>query len=298
MPVNLPREKGKGLLLGLAAYSAWGLMPLYFSMVREVPPIEMLFQRIVWSFVFLLSLVAISGRAPSFRAVWQNPWLVGTLLVTALLIAANWLLYIFSVSTRQVTQASLGYYLSPILSVLLGMIVLREPMRPAQWGSFVLATIGAIQLTWTSGAIPILALGLAITFSIYGLIRKLTPVDSIIGLATETSMLLPIGITGIIFLPKSVPIFFENTALATWVALSGIITIIPLLLFTAAAIRVPLILIGFFQYLSPTIQFLIAVFVLGEDWDHKKLPGFLLIWTGLLISSLDAVISAKSFSRS
>jgi chloramphenicol-sensitive protein RarD len=273
MPVNLPGEKGKGLLLGLAAYSAWGLMPLYFSMVREVPPIQMLFQRIVWSFVFLLALVAISGRGTSFRAVWKNPWLVGTLLLTALLIAGNWLLYIFSVSTRQVTQASLGYYLSPILSVLLGMIVLREPMRPAQWGSFVLATIGAIQLTWTSGAVPILALGLAITFSIYGLIRKF-------------------------LLPKSAPIFFENISLATWVALSGIITIIPLLLFTAAAIRVPLVLIGFFQYLSPTIQFIIAVLVLGEDWDHKKLPGFLLIWTGLLISSFDAVISAKFFSRS
>lgn len=298
MGTNHSEEKTKGLFLGLAAYSAWGLMPLYFWIVREVPPIHMLFQRIIWSFLFLFFLVVSTGKINSFRSVLKKPILAGTLSITALLIAGNWFLYILSVSTRQIQQASLGYYLSPIISVLLGMVVLREPMRVAQWISFFFAVAGAIQLTFTAGAIPLLALGLAFTFSTYGLLRKITKVDSIVGLATETSFLLPIGVTGFLTSPDLIPFFSSDAQLSTWIALSGVITIVPLLLFTAASARAPLIVIGFFQYLSPTIQFLLAVFLLGEDWDHTKLPGFMLIWIGLLISSFDAIITTKTISTS
>ena len=288
MNEKIPGDKTKGVLLGLAAYFAWGLMPLYFSIVREVPPLELLFHRIVWSFVFLLLIVYFSGKTQAFKDVWKRPVLLRYLVLSAFLIACNWFIYIISVSTKQVQQASIGYYLSPIISILLGRFALQEPMKLIHWISLIIAFAGAAHITFLYGSVPILALGLAITFSSYGLLRKVVAVDSIIGLATETSILFPISLIGILIFPKTVLIISDSGNLAIWVGMSGFITILPLLLFSAAASRVSLVSMGFFQYISPTIQFLIAIFLLDEKWDHAKLPGFIMIWFSLVLFSFES----------
>jgi len=285
-------ERTRGLILGISAYAAWGLMPLYFSMVRDVPPIEMLFQRVIWSFLFLFTLLISLGKISAFASLWMKPRLVAMLALTAFLISCNWLLYIISASTRQIQQASVGYYLSPLLSVLLGRVVLLEPMRKGQWISFFLALAGAMLLTMSIGRLPVLALGLAATFSLYGLFRKLAPVDAVVGLAAETAILFPIGLGGILSLGGGGFVSGMETGLSAWVAASGVITIVPLLLFIASSRRIPLVLIGFFQYLSPTIQFVLAVFVLGEDWDYSRFHGYLLIWAGLILFSIDALVES------
>lgn len=291
-PSLTTEERTRGLILGICAYGAWGLMPLYFSMVRDVPPIEMLFQRVIWSFLFLIVLLIALGKFSSFASLWMKPRLVAVLALTAFLISCNWLLYIISASTRQIQQASVGYYLSPLLSVLLGRMVLLEPMRTSQWVSFFMALSGAMLLTMSIGRLPVLALGLAATFSLYGLFRKMAPVDAVIGLAAETAILFPIGLGGILTLGGGGFISGIETGLSAWVAASGVITIVPLLLFIASSRRIPLVLIGFFQYLSPTIQFLLAVFVLREDWDHSRFHGYLLIWAGLILFSIDALVES------
>lgn len=283
------------MLLALAAYLTWGLMPLYFFAVQQVPPIVLLFHRIIWSFVCLLSIVWYLGKSQAFKIVLKEPKLLRNLSITSLLIACNWFLYIFSVSTKQVQQASLGYYLSPILNILLGRFALKEPMKKIHWISLTIAIAGSVQLTFLYGHIPILALGLAMTFSFYGLLRKVTDVDAILGLATETLMLLPLGFIGLIMYPNMGSFFDGKYCLAILVGMSGFVTIVPLLLFTAAASRVSLISLGFFQYISPTIQFLIAIFILEEKCGPAKFTGFIMIWISLILVSLDWIkINRKS----
>jgi chloramphenicol-sensitive protein RarD len=282
--------KTNGLILGLSAYLAWGMMPLYFVMVREIQPWQMLCHRVVWSFLFLLTLILSMNKWQAFCAVWSNKKNLGLLAITAILIAGNWLLYIMAVSNRQVQQASLGYYISPVLTVFMGMAILGEKMRPLQWASLCVALAGASYLTYVVGIIPYLAIGLALTFSLYGIIRKLAKIDAVVGLAWETTILLPIGMAGISGSILTNAEVFSLSPQGFWIASSGIITILPLLLFTAASQRLPMILIGFFQYLSPTIQLAIATMLLNEDFDSTRLPGFLMIWIALFVFCTDTII--------
>lgn len=279
-----------GLILGLGAYLAWGLMPLYFVTVRNVAPWQMLCHRVTWSYLFLLTLIVTMNKGRAFFAIWKNRAIFWILVLTAFLIAGNWLLYIMAVSSRQVQQASLGYYISPVISVFMAMAILGEKMRPLQWVSLFIALIGAFHLTWMVGTVPIIAIGLALTFSLYGILRKIAAIDAVVGLAWETTILLPFGVAGIVFTILTNTSAFTMSPQGFWIASSGVITILPLLLFTAAAQRLPMILIGFFQYLSPTIQLLIAIIWLDEPLDSARLPGFILIWTALVIFISDTLL--------
>ncbi len=279
----------EGFFYGLVAYGWWGLVPLYFRWLRdEVRPEALLAHRIVWSGLFLAVVLTLSRRWGDVGRCLYTRRLVGPLLLSALLIAGNWLVYIFSVAHERITQASLGYYITPLVSVLLGLFVFREHLRPLQWLALILASAGVLAMTIAGGELPWIGLALACSFSLYGLIRKQVPVDGLVGLAVETVLLMP---AALVYL--ALPI--ESTAspldwsLLWRLMLSGIITAVPLLCFGQAARRLPLSVLGFFQYVSPSIQFLLAVFLFHEKLPEGAWGSFTLIWLALALFSLDSV---------
>jgi chloramphenicol-sensitive protein RarD len=284
-----------GLLLGLAAYATWGLVPLYFKAVAQVPPLEVLAHRIVWSVPLLLGWLAWRGRMGDLAAAFRHRRTLAVLVVTTILIGSNWLLYIVTVFTGQILQSSLGYYINPLANVLLGMVFLGERLRPAQWASVVLAAAGVIYMTASYGETPWFALTLAATFSIYGLLRKTVRADGVVGLAVETIILLPlalgfllvVGLRGVLAFGHGVP----RTDLL--LPLSGLVTTLPLVWFNIAVRRLPLTTMGFLQYISPTLQFLLAVAVYGEPFTRAHGVTFACIWTALAIFSADTILAAR-----
>jgi chloramphenicol-sensitive protein RarD len=286
----------QGVLLGLCCYILWGFFPVYFKAVKLVPPLEMVSHRIVWSLAFLLLLVAWKGLWREILAVLKNPKALAALTASTLLIASNWLVFIFAVSSGEVLQSSLGYFINPLVSVLLGFLFLKERLARPQWISLFLAATGVLYLAIEYGRIPWISLLLALSFGLYGLIRKALRVEPLVGLTVETLLLAPIALLYIVSLNRNgTGIFLASSrTLDLLIPMSGVVTAVPLLMFAAAAKKLRLATIGFLQYITPTIQFILAVTAYGEIFTRTHLVSFSLIWSGLALYSLHAYRSMRS----
>jgi len=293
---DLAEARRKGVVYGLAAYLCWGFFPVYFKAVHVVAPLEMVAHRICWSLAFLLLLTAWKGAWREVRTLLARPKSLAALAVSTLLIATNWLVFIYAVNNDEVLQSSLGYFINPLVSVLLGFVFLGERLERVQWLSIALAAIGVIYLALSYGSVPWISLALAASFGLYGLIRKALHVEPLVGLTVETLLLAPFALIYLIVLHnRGTGIFLaSSTQLDLLIPMAGIVTAIPLLLFAAAAKKLRLATIGFLQYITPTMHFLLAVTVYGETFTHADLVSFLLIWTGLALYSLHAYRSVRA----
>ncbi|KAA0889775.1 EamA family transporter RarD [Oryzomonas rubra] len=281
----------QGLTYGFLAYLVWGFFPVYFKALHGIPPLEVVAHRIVWSVLFLLVLVAATGCWGEVRTAFASRRVLLTLIGSTTLITINWLVFIYAVEQGQVLQSSLGYFITPLVNVLLGMIFLRERLRPLQMISLLLAVTGVGLLTARVGAVPWISLGLAASFGLYGLLRKTAHVESLAGLLVETILTGPLALAYLIWLGThgqgAFPAAVDQGAL--WLPLAGVLTATPLLLFAAAARRLRLATIGFLQYLTPSLQFALAVFAYGEQFTPTHMVTFILIWSGLALYTADAV---------
>ena len=286
-----------GFWSGVAAYTIWGLVPLYWKLLKHVPAIQVLGHRIVWSLAVLIVLVAVlrrGRRRPQdgrSALAFVSRRVVGLYAIAAGLIAVNWFLYIYAVNAGFIVETSLGYYITPLVNVLFGVLFFHERMRPAQWVSIALATTGVVQLTFAYGALPWIAFGLAASFGSYGLAKKKAPLDPVEGLTLETAILAPVAILYLVLLHRTGEGAFLRTG-ATSDALmigGGVVTTVPLLLFAAAVRTVPLSVIGILQYIGPTLQFLLGVFVYEEPFSHSQLIGFSIVWAALAIYAGDSL---------
>jgi chloramphenicol-sensitive protein RarD len=287
--VDDPGTRRAGLMLGVGAYLLWGVLPLYFKALARVAPTEIVAHRIVWSLLFLGVLATLWRRWPAIRAAVATSRVLITLMVTALLIGVNWLTYIYAVVSGHVLEGSLGYYLNPLVNVLLGVVLLKERLSRAQMFAVLLAATGVAVLAAGAGSGLWISLTLAASFALYGFIRKVAPVDSLEGLSIETALLAPLALGWIFWLQQTGAIGFGQLGLATdlLLALGGAITAIPLLLFTAAARRLPYSTLGFLQYIAPSLQFLLAVLAFGEPLTAAHMICFGAIWTALIIFTAD-----------
>jgi chloramphenicol-sensitive protein RarD len=283
-------DAGAGLLYGIIAYLVWGFFPIYFKMITSVPPLQVVSHRITWSVVFLALLISWRGRWNDIRGALAERSSLFILVASALLIASNWLVFIIAVEHDQVLQSSLGYFISPFVSVLLGFIFLKERMRRLQTAGLFLAAAGVLIITVRNGSFPWTALTLALTFGSYGLLRKVVKVDSLTGLTVETIFLAPIACGYLLFVAwRGEGAFLAGgPQISLLLASTGIVTAVPLLLFASAARRLRLATIGFLQYITPTFHFLLAVLVYDEPFSTVHLASFLLIWAGLVAYSWDA----------
>lgn len=290
-----PSETRKGVLLALTACLIWGLAPVYFKFIQEVPAIEILTHRVVWSFFFMLILLSLYRLWPKLKQTCQHPKKIFALALTAVLIGSNWLLYIWAVNNNHLLEASLGYFINPLVSVLLGIIFLGERFRAMQWVAVILAMTGVFVQLWTFGSLPIIALGLAFSFSFYSLLRKKIGIDAQIGMLIETLWLLPAaGIYLFIVADSPTSNMLENSwGLNLLLISAGIITTVPLLCFTAAANRLRLTTLGFFLYSGPILIFLLATLVYGEVVTNDKLVTFGFIWAALVLFITDAVYTQR-----
>jgi chloramphenicol-sensitive protein RarD len=291
--INQPNSTREGLFYGLAAYGFWGLVPLYFKAISQVPPAEVLAHRIVWSVVFLALLVGVGGRWRDLAGCFRSRAVLRTLLASTLLIAVNWFVFIYAVSTGRLIQASLGYFITPLVSVLLGLVFLRERLRPGQWLAVALAATGVVYQAVAAGQLPWIALALAGSFGVYGLLRKTVRVDGLIGLSVETLLLLPaaLGFLGYEAARDGLAWGGGDWTMDLLLALSGVVTTVPLVCFAQAARRLRLSTLGFLQYLSPSLAFLLAVGVFREEFAAGQLVSFGCIWAGLAIYSVDSVLA-------
>jgi chloramphenicol-sensitive protein RarD len=279
-----------GLAYAVGAFGIWGMSPLYWRMLEHVPALEILMHRIAWSALFLAFVMR--GRWPALRAAASRPKTAALLLASTALIAVNWFLYIKGIEDRRVLDTSLGYYINPLVSVALGVVVLGERMRGLQAAAAALAACGVLWVVKTHGHLPWLSLTLAFTFALYGLLRKVSHADALVGLSFETFALTVPSVLGILWLAA------HGRAPAdarTWLLLAGSagVTAVPLLWFVEAARRLDLKTMGFLQFLSPTLQFLIAVLAFGEPLPRERLFSFVLIWAAVALYCGDAALRAR-----
>ena len=283
-----PSGSFSDVLYGVAAYSLWGLIPLYFKVVAQVSPVEVLAHRVLWSFVVLAVLASLLGRWGDVWKDLRNRKIVLLLGLNSLLMAANWLTFIYSVLTDQVLQSSLGYFIGPLIIVLLGALFLRERLRPAQRVSLGMAVVGVLVFTVAMGAMPGIALILALTGAFHGLIRKLTPVDGFVSLTIETLLIVPLSVVFLSYLAVTAKNSGNSAALLGLLMLSGPVTTVPFLCFGRAVRRLRLSTMGFLQYLLPSLQFLLAVAVFHESFSTAQLVSFACIWTAIGIYTVDS----------
>ncbi len=281
----------KGIWYALAAYLLWGFLPVYWKALQHVPAPELLGHRIVWSFICLAIALVLWRGWGRIRTALLNPKTLAWYIAAALLIGVNWLTYIWAVNAGFIVETSLGYFINPLLSVAMGVVFLRERLRRGQWFAIGLAAAGVLYLTFVHGSFPWIALTLAVTFSCYGLVKKIAPLGSFDGLTLET---------GILFLPALAWLFFTESAgngafphagTLTVILLigAGPVTSVPLLLFTLAAQRIPLSVVGILQYIAPTIQFLLGVLVYHEPFSTTRLVGFGIVWLALIVYTVEGI---------
>lgn len=286
----------RGMWLGFGAYASWTVFPIYFKSVSAVPPLQILCSRVVWSLVFMVIVVTWLRRWGGLRAALRSRRVLVTYTIAALLLAANWYIYIWAVNNGHILEGSLGYFINPLISVLLGVAFFRERLRVAQWAAIGIAALGVGYLTWNYGHLPWIALSLALTFGIYGMVKKLAPLPAQEGLLLETSLLVLPALLGLAW--------FEVQRTAPWpggelrmdllLALSGPVTAIPLLMFAAAAQSIPLSMLGVLQYVAPTGQFIVGVWLYGEPFPPYKLVGFVIIWIALAALYLEGWLKRRS----
>ncbi len=294
-------ENSTGILFGVGAYGLWGLLPLYFLILAPASPIEIVANRVLWSLVFcVLLLTAMRSWRPLLTAL-RTPRIVGTLAIAALLIAVNWFVYTYGVTSGQAIEASLGYFINPIVSVLLGVVVLREKLRPLQWTAIGMGILAVIVLAVGYGAVPWIALTLAFSFGLYGFAKKKvgSQVDAVSSLSIETAVLTPIAAGVMLWLAStgSATLVTEGPGHFWIMAASGVITAVPLIFFGAAARRLPLTTIGLLQYLAPVLQFLLALLVLGEEMPLERWIGFGFVWVGLILLTVDMLRTVRRQPR-
>ena len=281
-----------GLVYAALAYVIWGLFPIYFHALARVDAFEIVMHRSLWSFVFVWVALVALRRLEWVPGVVRRPRLIAQFMLSALFLSANWLLYVWSVNHGHVVEASLGYFVTPLINVLLGTWVLKERPRRLQWLAVGVAACGVLWLTATLGRPPWIALGLAASFGTYGLLRKTAPLGALEGLAVETAVMAPVALVALAVMsaPRGGLFAGMDGATAGWLLFAGPLTAIPLLLFAAGARRVTMATLGTLQYLSPSIQFLLGVTFFGEPLQDTRLAGFVVIWSALMIYSADGFL--------
>lgn len=288
------REAAIGVALGIGAYLSWGFLPIYLKAVGSVPAPEILAHRILWSLLLVAGVVVLARRGAAVSALLRAPRTIGLLAVTAMLIGINWLTYIWAVNAGHVLETSLGYFINPLVNVALGVIVLGERLRRPQVAAVALAAVGVTILAVAQGSLPWISLVLAFSFGLYGLLRKMAPVDPLTGLLGETALLAPLCLFYLLWLASlGTGSFGASTGIDVLLVLSGLVTAVPLLMFAAAGKRLRYATIGLLQYIAPTIQFLLAVLLYGEALTAAHLVTFGFIWAGLALYAADALREAR-----
>ncbi|WP_018984435.1 EamA family transporter RarD [Salinimonas chungwhensis] len=287
-----------GVFCAIAAYSMWGIAPLYFKQLQVMPALEILVHRVVWSVLVLIVLLGVTRQWNKVRLAFYSSKVLKTLAVAGLLLGGNWLLFIWAINNNHLLDASLGYYINPLLNVFLGRMFLGEKLRPMQRVAVILAVVGVSVLVFAHGYLPWVALVLAGTFGVYGLLRKQVAVDSLPGLFIETLMLLPLAVGYWVWFGSSYSNMLNNTVtLNVLLVAAGIVTTAPLLCFTAAARRLMYSTLGFFQYIGPSLMFLLAVYLYNEPLEPARLITFAFVWAALVLFSVDSLKAYRTARR-
>src|SRR5687768_4261201 len=285
----------KGIWNGLGAYILWGFFPIYWKLLHEVPALEVIGHRISWSFILLVAVILLTRQWQEFRSAALAPKVIGIYAIASVLLSVNWLIYVWGVNSGFIVETSLGYFINPLVSVLLGVVFLHERLRATQWVAVGLAAAGVTYLTLTYGRPPWIALSLAVSFGVYGLVKKLAPLGSLYGLTLETALVFPMALVYLAFVQSNGTGAFLHQGLLTDIFLisTGVVTSIPLLMFASAARQIPLTMIGLLQYIAPTLQFLIGVFLYHEPFDQSRLVGFSLVWLALILFWVENYLSNR-----
>ena len=286
-------EQRKGLLHGVLAYGLWGGVAAYWKLLSDVDPVELVAHRALWGMLAFGVLVAISGQGRALVAGLRTPRTVGVMAVSGALLAVNWALFVWATVTGHLLEASLGYFINPLVSVALGTLVLRERLRRLQWIAIALAALGVVLLTLQAGTVPWIALLLAGTWGLYGLVRKTAKVDALVGSTIETILLVPVAAIYLAVISDTGVLGHGDISTHLLLVGTGVITAVPLILFTSSARRLPLSTLGFLQYLAPTGQFLLAVVAYGEPLALDRLAAFGVIWAALAVFTVDLFRAAR-----
>lgn len=288
----MKNDERSGMVYAAISYILWGILPIYWKWLNEISANEILANRVLWSFVFMLLILMVTGQwrglFKTLGFLKQHPKVLASLVIASLLITGNWFIYIWAVNSDQIVEASLGYYINPLISILLGIFILREKLTGAQVISFVIAAAGVGILTFSYGKFPWVALSLALTFGLYGLAKKLIKVKSAIGLTLETMTVAPLAVIYLFYLSTQGKLALFHTSISNELLLlgAGVVTAIPLLFFAKGAQKIPLYILGFLQYIAPTIMLILGVFFYSEPFSIIQIWAFICIWTAVIITSL------------
>ena len=285
----------KGILYGIGAYVLWGFFPIYWKFLHDVPALQVIGHRIGWSFILLALYILLTGQWDAFRSAAFNWRTIGIYSIAGVLLTFNWLIYVWGVNEGFIVETSLGYFINPLLSVSLGVLFLRERLRPMQWVPVGLAAIGVGYLTFVYGRLPWIALSLAFTFGFYGFVKKLSPLGSLHGLTLETGIVFPVALIylAIVGINGSGAFLHDGTFVDVLLIGAGLVTTVPLLMFASAAKQIPLTVVGLLQYIAPTLQFLIGVFVYKEPFDLAHFIGFAIVWVALVIFAVESYLANR-----
>ncbi len=288
-----------GLLFGVSAYSLWGAFPLYWPLLEPANPLEIVSHRAVWTLVFCFIVLAATKALKSTLVTLKRPTVAVKLFLSSLLISINWLVYIWATNNEHVVEASLGYYINPLIIIGFGVIFLKEKMRPLQWAAVSIATLGVLVLTFDYGRLPWIALALAVSWGSYGLIKKQLGLGALEGLAIETFISSFFYLAYLLYIGnQGTGQFGQSWGLTALLISAGAVTAIPLLLFNGSTNRLPFTTIGLLQYITPTLQFSIGVWVLNEDMPTARWVGFLIIWAALVALAIDLIRSSRTVDNS
>ena len=293
-----PSTNSIGLGYAVSAYGLWGLIPLYFKAVAGVAPLEVLAHRVLWSSAVLVVVLLFSQQHSQWRVAFATWRTITLLTLSTLLIGVNWLTFIYAVSNGQVLQSSLGYFVTPLANVLLGVLFLGERLRWLQWLSFGLAAVALAAPVWLLGQFPSVALSLAVSFSLYGLLKKIIPVGGLVSLAIETLLLAPVALGYLVVLTREGASTTSTDHMQMVLALSGVVTTVPLLFFAAAARRLEMKTLGIVQYLTPSLQMILAVVVFGETLSIDRIASFVIIWLAIGLYLFDLFRARRSLKMS
>src|SRR5215469_6996438 len=293
------RLSPRGLAASLAGFALWGLFPIYFHALRAVPALQIIGHRVIWSALFLVAWMALRGQLGVLSAIFTRPALLARLALTALLISGNWLVWVWSVTHNHIVDSSLGYYINPLVNVLLGVIVLRERLNRAQWLAIGLAALAVLYLALLAGRPPWIAGTLALCFSLYGLVRKIISVDALPGLTTETLLLVPLAVGYLAWClwAGNGALTTRGPGVAALLICSGLVTAIPLFLFAYGARALPYSTVGVLQYIAPSLQLLCGVALFHESFGPATAAGFALIWLALIVYAADGLWRAHRAAR-
>ncbi len=280
-----------GILIGIATYILWGLLPIFWRAIHQVPALEILGHRMVWSLLFVIAILTLRKDWGWLKPALRQPRILGTYALAAALLSVNWFTYIWGVNAGFIVETSLGYFINPLVSMLLGVLFLGERLRRGQVAAVGLAVVGVLYLTVDYGRLPWIALVLAFSFGLYGLIKKTAPLSSVQGFTIETTTMFLPALAYLVYLQFSGGASFatQGSFVTVMLFLTGAVTSIPILLFGTAARRIPLSMIGFLQYIAPTLQFLLGVLVYKEPFPPSRLVGFIIIWTALVVYTLEGL---------